>query len=437
MKDDLDYNINETDEPILSEKEALKRKKITIILSSIIGILTIIIIVGIVLYFTGKNDENNTNNNNNHKEEEIIPQYTTFMSISTAENKLIRNSFIKGRENYNSEIEDIVGGKDYEETDRDNFDLCIPGTAAVNKNNYKTIVLMIHGGGWVGGEKADALQLCKAYVNYGFIIATMSYTLLNGRYKEYNIFRIMDEITAVLKNIKKFLKEKGYDENKLEVIIAGGSAGAHLSLLYSYMIKNPPIPIKFILDMVGPVTLEPEYWLTIKPGLEPLIDIEPDNITEAIKENKLIHMNGNETGVNMNNIFIMKFMNAWLGKPLNDSFNEIFSDVDKKIINTENKIYKERMNKVKYGFPITYVTKESIPTLCVYGGKDEEIGTAQYAELKKAFKEKNNEKNITLCYFRYGKHDAFFNASESESNKFSKTFGDYIAKYLNSIKNKN
>ena len=187
MKDDLDYNINETDEPILSEKEVLKRKKITIILSSIIGILTIIIIVGIVLYFTGKNDKNNTNNNNNHKEEEIIPQYTTFMSISTAENKLIRNSFIKGRENYNSEIEDIVGVKDYEETDRDNFDLCIPGTAAVNKNNYKTIVLMIHGGGWVGGEKADALQLCKAYVNYGFIIATMSYTLLDGRYKEYTL----------------------------------------------------------------------------------------------------------------------------------------------------------------------------------------------------------------------------------------------------------
>ena len=95
------------------------------------------------------------------------------------------------------------------------------------------------------------------------------------------------------------------------------------------------------------------------------------------------------------------------------------------------------MNKVKYGFPITYVTKESIPTLCIYGGKDEEIGTAQYAQLKKVFKEKNNEKNITLCYFRYGMHDPFHNASESESIKFSKTLGDYMAKYLNSFKNKN
>ena len=79
--------------------------------------------------------------------------------------------------------------------------------------------------------------MCKRFSPYGFIVTTMSYTLLNGKYKEYNIFRIIDEITAVLKTLKRFLKEQGFDENKLELIISGGSAGAHLSTLYGYMIK--------------------------------------------------------------------------------------------------------------------------------------------------------------------------------------------------------
>ena len=52
-------------------------------------------------------------------------------------------------------------GKDYEETDRDKFDLCIPNKLMKNKNNYKLILLNIHGGSWIEGNKADILQTCK------------------------------------------------------------------------------------------------------------------------------------------------------------------------------------------------------------------------------------------------------------------------------------
>ena len=60
-------------------------------------------------------------------------------------------------------------------------------------------------------------------------------------------------------------------------MIQGGSSGAHLSLLYSYMIKNPPIPIKIIINNVGPVTLNPDYFWQTEPGKEPL-----DNITNLL-----------------------------------------------------------------------------------------------------------------------------------------------------------
>ena len=36
--------------------------------------------------------------------------------------------------------------------------------------------------------------------------------------------------------------------------IGGVSAGAHLSLLYSFSMKNIPPPLKYIIDFVGPVS---------------------------------------------------------------------------------------------------------------------------------------------------------------------------------------
>ena len=202
------------------------------------------------------------------------------------------------------------------------------------------------------------------------------------------------------------------------------------------MIKNPPIPIKFILNMVGPVTLIPDDFLTIKPGLEPLTNIEPEDIDEAMEQNILVHMNGSDTGVKMNNIYLMNFMNIWLGKSYNDSFNEIFSDVDKREINYDSEIYKERKNKAKFGFPINYVTNESIPTLCVYGGEDESIGINHYALLKKAFKKNNNEKCLKLTYFRHSKHNIFSYCSTSDKENYKNALIYYIKNYINSVKGK-
>ena len=103
------------------------------------------------------------------------------------------------------------------------------------------------------------------------------------------------------------------------------------------------------------------------------------------------------------------------------------------------KYIRERINKTSNAYPINYVTEESIPNLCLYGGKDEEIGVAHYAELKKAF-EKNNNTNITLIYFRYGTHDVTTDETEYGKNaieKYNQVFTEYCHNYLNSYKYNN
>ena len=60
----------------------------------------------------------------------------------------------------------------------------------------------------------------------------MSYTFLHEKYKEYSIFRILDEVTSCIQSIKEQLITRGFDENKLEIAVGGYSSGAHIALLY-------------------------------------------------------------------------------------------------------------------------------------------------------------------------------------------------------------
>ena len=431
--EEFDYKLGEPDEKELKlpQKSCLEGKKLTITLLIITIVLTLVIITGIIVYFIvlKKNEEG--------KKEE---NYYIFKDIKTSEYKKIRNSFGTNGINYIKDLGNINDGKDYEANDRDNFALCIPYSIMENKTNYTTILLDIHGGGWKAGNKADPRKLSENELYKNFIVATMSHTLLGGEYKEYNLFRIIDEIHAALITLKYFLTTIGFNENKLEVVIQGGSSGAHLSLLYSYMIKNPPIPIKMIINNVGPITLDPDYFLQTRPNEEPLDNITQADIDNALNKGLLIPMNGSATGVIMNNTILICLMNAWLGRPFKDSLNEYFINEQTGELNKNGTKYKELIAKARYGYPPTYVTKESIPTLCLYGGKDFMDGVYQYALLKNEF-EKHNNNNISLVYFKYGTHDIFENATGEYGKKVEEAYKEeiyrYYRNYLDSYKKNN
>ena len=183
------------------------------------------------------------------------------INIPYFKNDKIKNTFKKNGKNYKEEIGDINKGNDYQKNERNYYNLFIPYSSTKQKDKFNQILLFIHGGAWIGGNKEDIEFLCSRYTKMGFITATMGYTLLLEKYKEYNIFRILDEITACIESIKEQLKQQGFNENKLEIAIGGISAGGHLALLYSYSMLNiSSIPIKFVIDYVGPASLEPEFW---------------------------------------------------------------------------------------------------------------------------------------------------------------------------------
>lgn len=70
------------------------------------------------------------------------------------------------------------------------------------------------------------------------------------------------------------------------MIIDGISADVHLIMFYGYCIMNSPIPIIFIINIVGPVSIDVNSWYKISKYYE-LRKIEFNDIIVVLKIIKL------------------------------------------------------------------------------------------------------------------------------------------------------
>jgi acetyl esterase/lipase len=123
------------------------------------------------------------------------------------------------------------------------YDIYLPANR--NKEVTKTLIV-VHGGGWVQGDKADTNYLVDivkknlpdyAIVNMNYRLSTKDNPALPMQ---------IDDIIAVVNKI--LTSNYGISEN---LGFIGLSAGAHLSMLYSYG-YNTNNRVKMVVDIVGP-----------------------------------------------------------------------------------------------------------------------------------------------------------------------------------------
>ena len=334
------------------------------------------------------------------------------------------NNFKHSCNNYNKSIGNINKGLDYEKNERNIYDLYIPKYAEKRKNEINGIILWIHGGSWIGGDLKQVDILCQYSGQLGYISATVGYTILIDYYKVFNIFKILDEITACIKAIKKELASKGFDENKLQLALGGYSAGGHLALLYSYLIKDINIiPIKFIIDIVGPVGLDPKYFYQLKSPLESLENIEDISIIEqAKKDGKIVKM--------LPDLSFLELMNAFSGNKYNILEIGLMLDINGNI-NYESPNYLKMYNEIKYGYVTEIEDKHKLPTICVYGGIDNVIGVSTYAYLKE--KAGKDGRHLDFIYSRNEGHLLIFPTTidgQQQVLKMNALIKNYCEKYF-------
>jgi acetyl esterase/lipase len=124
-------------------------------------------------------------------------------------------------------------------------------------------LILIHGGGWTSGSKAEFTPYLDSFKKRlpGYAIFAINYRLVNGG----NLFPAQEnDVKAAIDFISNNADK--YSINKDNFSLLGFSAGAHLSLLQAYKYSSPKI--RAVVDYFGPTDLIAMYnkpWHPLVP----------------------------------------------------------------------------------------------------------------------------------------------------------------------------
>lgn len=148
----------------------------------------------------------------------------------------------------------------YGADDKQKMDLYLP--AGRDTANTKLMVL-IHGGAWVEGDKADFTaninDIKKLLPGYAFA---------NINYRLYNLLTNANKFPAQEEDIKAALahlyNKRAEYRFSSKIVLLGASAGAHLALLQGYKYASTVTP-KAIISYFGPTDLTNLYNNAVDP----------------------------------------------------------------------------------------------------------------------------------------------------------------------------
>jgi|SRR5690606_3623081 len=128
---------------------------------------------------------------------------------------------------------------------QEKYDLYLPADRTSEKTK---VIVLVHGGGWTGGDKAD-MDFLIPYINLrhpDHAIVNVNYVLANINTPAFpNQFLNLDAV------INKLTSEKNELHILPEFALIGASAGAHISLMYDY-VYDTDNQVKLVGDIVGP-----------------------------------------------------------------------------------------------------------------------------------------------------------------------------------------
>lgn len=149
------------------------------------------------------------------------------------------------------------------------YDIYLPA----NRSSESTkVIILIHGGGWTGGDKSSM----EGYIEYiqaahpDLAIVNMNYVLSTTAVPAFpNQFLDIDAVINQLTEKKEDLQIMP------EFALVGVSAGAHLSLQYDYVFDSDN-QVKMVCSIVGPTNFTDPYYQTYIPNFDLILSAITD-----------------------------------------------------------------------------------------------------------------------------------------------------------------
>lgn len=94
-------------------------------------------------------------------------------------------------------------------------------------DSRRPIIVFIHGGGWVSGNKDNYLRLCKCYAREGYVVFSINYRLA----PRFPFPLPLHDIALAIEWIVLHASE--YQGDPTRLVLAGDSAGAHMAAWFA------------------------------------------------------------------------------------------------------------------------------------------------------------------------------------------------------------
>lgn len=104
------------------------------------------------------------------------------------------------------------------------------------------VIVSVHGGGWVYGDKDRYQYYCMSLAQHGFAVVNFTYRLA----PKYKFPAPVEDTNRVFRWLLEHREEYGFDSRN--VFAVGDSAGAHLLAMYSCICTNPAYGALFSLQ---------------------------------------------------------------------------------------------------------------------------------------------------------------------------------------------
>jgi len=143
------------------------------------------------------------------------------------------------------------------------MDVYLPATRTATATK---VMIMIHGGGWNTGDKADFNEYVDSLKK-----REPTFAIFNLNYRLANTTDLFPAQELDVKAAVEFIYSKR-SEYKIsdKFVLVGASAGAHLALLQGYKYSTPVKP-KAIIDFFGPTELISMYNNPPNPLVQPTL----------------------------------------------------------------------------------------------------------------------------------------------------------------------
>jgi len=115
----------------------------------------------------------------------------------------------------------------------------------------RALVIMAHGGSFIGGDKADGCtdKICKELVKYGYVTASINYRIgmgfpINEQNATRAVYRATHDARAAVRFFRKDFAENGntYGIDTSQIYFGGQSAGAFMAIHMAYLNDTSELP---------------------------------------------------------------------------------------------------------------------------------------------------------------------------------------------------